>query len=251
MTARPTIPALTAFHAIPMALRRCLFCSLLLFSAWAKAAVLAEQKVLVPLTDGQQIAIPVNDMDPDAPYWVSMSLIAVSAVSDQAHPAGEVHLEMFPEGIPLSISIPQQFSLEAGEKTRLPRSDKLVSELEASLAALPSGELERRLGKGLVEAMTAYVAGNGQALGRTYVVHYPAPHRKGLLFRVKVKSRSGDFHPMVLQATLGQGDVPLQYVDFFAAAHAPVETPANPRALLALGSLIFLVFAYLFRRWRG
>lgn len=214
----------------------------------ATAAVLSEQKVLVPLTTGKQLALSVETLDPDEPYWVSMSLIALS---DRAEPSGEVRVEMFPDGIPLPISVPQQFTLAAEPSSTLPRSDKLKAELDTSLQALPEGELEEALGEELVQAMKSYSEGGGQAVGKTFVVRYPSPHHKEMVFWVKVKSQTGDVHPLVLQATLGQGDIPAKYLDFFASANAPADQSMNPRALLAIGSLIFLAFAYLFRRWRG
>ncbi|GAA6141071.1 hypothetical protein [Hydrogenophaga sp. 5NK40-0174] len=221
---------------------------LALASITANAGVVSEEKVLVPLADEQRISLRTSTLVADEGFWVSISLIALS---DSDTPQGKVSVEMFPDSLPVPVLIPRHLTLEASEENTLPRSDKLKAELETSLEQLPESELEERMGVALSRAMRTYAKGGGKALGRTYAFRYPAANRRDLVYRVTVKGHEGNVYPLVLQATMGQGEIPAKYLDVFASANAPPEEPTNPRAVLALGSLIFLAFAYLFRRWRG
>lgn len=185
------------------------------FCTPALGEVLGKGQLLIPLAPKAHNLLSVPStikVDPTKPVWVAYSLMTVSAMEK---PTGAVLVESALEGIkvPLPDSV---VGFHARDMLALPRTGTLQARLDETVGAKSPEVLAAAFGPDLYAAYQAVVAKKGAIHGKTIVKVFAPTGREEVTLLASI-SKATELQPVVLSATIGQGEIPAELKDAFGA----------------------------------
>lgn len=208
--------------------------------AAAGAAVLATEQILMPLTPANPRAnaqiVPAGAVDPSKPMWVSYKLVAVSAADK---PSGAIVLDVGFEGVPTPIT-ESKVLFDAGKLTRSASAGTIGQRLQEQAGQRTPQQLLEVFGPDLYASYQALNQKRGSILQGTVLRQHPAPGKTAPRLLVSVDRASG-MQPVLVQVTLGQGDVPPEH-RAGAESSGGMSTASKFGAALALPALGLFVW---------